>query len=138
MSKKESDNKLTPRLASELKTIEAMVMLYCKSHHKPQAKLCPSCIDLVGYARKRLQHCPFQDNKPTCGKCTVHCYKPEMRETIRKVMRYAGPRMIYHHPVMALRHLLDGCRTPPQLPAKRVTEKQPVTLNTDPSGRSSK
>ena len=31
--------------------------------------------------------------------------KPEMREKIRQVMRYSGPRMIFHHPIAALRHL---------------------------------
>ena len=35
-----------------------------------------------------------------------HCYKPEMRERIRQVMRYSGPRMITKHPVAAIRHLL--------------------------------
>lgn len=138
MPTKKHNSILLPRLANELKTIEAMVLLYCKAHHTSEAHPCPRCIELIEYARKRLQHCPFQANKPTCGKCTVHCYKPEMRQTIRKVMRYAGPRMVYHHPVMALRHLLDNRRTPPELPAKRQTEKQPVQLDTDPSGRSSK
>ena len=31
---------------------------------------------------------------------------PQMRERIRAVMRYAGPRMITRHPVAAVRHLL--------------------------------
>ena len=29
----------------------------------------------------------------------------EMREKIRLVMRYSGPRMIYTHPIMGFRHL---------------------------------
>jgi len=28
-----------------------------------------------------------------------------MRQYIRTVMRYAGPRMIYSHPIMGFRHL---------------------------------
>ena len=28
----------------------------------------------------------------------------------REVMRYAGPRMVYRHPILALFHLLDGFR----------------------------
>jgi hypothetical protein len=35
-----------------------------------------------------------------------------MREKIRDVMRYAGPRMLLTHPVMAIAHLLDGLRKP--------------------------
>jgi hypothetical protein len=31
-----------------------------------------------------------------------------MREQIRQVMRYAGPRMLLHNPILTIRHLLDG------------------------------
>lgn len=30
-----------------------------------------------------------------------------MREKIRAVMRFSGPRMMFHHPVMAVRHVLE-------------------------------
>jgi hypothetical protein len=33
-----------------------------------------------------------------------------MREKIKEVMRYAGPRLIYRHPILAIRHLLDGLK----------------------------
>lgn len=35
-----------------------------------------------------------------------------MREQIKAVMRYAGPRMLLHHPILALFHMLDGLRKP--------------------------
>ncbi len=28
-----------------------------------------------------------------------------MRQKMRQVMRYAGPRMLFYHPLIALRHL---------------------------------
>ncbi len=31
-----------------------------------------------------------------------------MRERVRAVMRYAGPRMLLCHPILALLHLRDG------------------------------
>jgi len=31
-----------------------------------------------------------------------------MREKIREVMRFSGPRMILHHPVMAVRHVIES------------------------------
>ena len=31
-----------------------------------------------------------------------------MREKIRTVMRYSGPRMITVHPVLAIRHLIES------------------------------
>jgi hypothetical protein len=36
-----------------------------------------------------------------------------MRERIRNVMRYSGPRMVYRHPVLALFHMVDGRRKKP-------------------------
>lgn len=44
--------------------------------------------------------------KTFCAHCKVHCYKPEMRERIRQVMRYSGPRMIIYDPKTALWHML--------------------------------
>nr|MBP8870902.1 nitrous oxide-stimulated promoter family protein [Bacteroides sp.] len=60
---------------------------------------------LLEYAHMRLSRCPFGEKKNTCRLCTIHCYKPEMKERMREVMRYAGPRMLLYHPAAALRHL---------------------------------
>src|SRR5512146_751290 len=99
-----------PRLVRESKTIEAMIHLYCRHQHGSRGPdhlsgLCPECRELVEYANGRLARCPFQENKPTCAKCAIHCYKPELRQRIKEVMRYAGPRMLYHHPILAIVHL---------------------------------
>ena len=100
------------RLQREARTVAAMIRRYCRDRHHTTDGLCPECAELLAYARRRLARCPFQDNKTTCGKCPVHCYAPGMRARIREVMRYAGPRMLLSHPLMALRHLLDGLRKP--------------------------
>ncbi|RPI54772.1 MAG: nitrous oxide-stimulated promoter family protein, partial [Chloroflexi bacterium] len=89
-----------------------MIELYCRQVHG-SADLCPRCAALRTYARQRLQKCPFQEGKTTCARCPVHCYKPQMREEIRAVMRYAGPRMLLRHPILAMLHLLDGRRKGP-------------------------
>ena len=57
--------------------------------------------------------------KPTCSKCPVHCYKPEMRDRIREVMRYAGPRMYKRHPILTFFHVLDGFGKTPDPPKKK-------------------
>jgi hypothetical protein len=31
-----------------------------------------------------------------------------MREKIRAVMRFSGPRMLLYHPITAIRHFLDN------------------------------
>lgn len=69
--------------------------------------LCPQCQALLDYALQRLERCRFGEDKPSCTRCPVHCYKPAMREQIRQVMRYSGPRMLLHNPIMAIRHLWD-------------------------------
>jgi len=110
-----------PRLRREAQTISAMFQIYCRAHHEDSSGgLCPDCQALQEYAQARLERCPFQADKPTCAKCTVHCYKPEMRARVRVVMRYAGPRMLLRHPILAIRHLLDGRRAAPALPKRHT------------------
>ena len=74
----------------------------------PFSGLCPGCEALYGYAAGRIARCPHMETKTFCSACKTHCYRPEMREQIRAVMRYAGPRMLFHHPVAAVKHLLVG------------------------------
>ena len=64
----------------------------------------------MDYADERLDACPFGQGKPACSDCLIHCYKKEMREQVRTVMRHAGPRMTYRHPYLALMHFVDGRR----------------------------
>jgi hypothetical protein len=96
------------RRAREFTMIAAMLRRYCRRHHGPKHALCPECGELHDYARRRLERCIFGEAKPTCANCTVHCYKASMRERIRVVMRWAGPRMLWRHPVLAVRHMIDG------------------------------
>ena len=108
-----------PRLRRERSTIRAMISIYCRDLHGGSAAgLCADCAALQGYALLRLDKCTFQQDKPTCVKCPVHCYKKDMREKVRVVMRYAGPKMLLRHPVLAVRHLIDGRRPAPAIPRK--------------------
>ncbi len=93
------------RLERERLTVAAMMRLFCRDKHGGE-ELCEACSALLAYACERLENCPFGGEKPKCSHCEVHCYKPEMRERITEVMRYAGPRMPLRHPVMALQHIL--------------------------------
>jgi hypothetical protein len=93
-----------------------MVLCYCQDHHGADHQLCPSCQSLLNYAGLRLERCRFGEAKPTCANCPIHCYQAQRREEARVVMRYAGPRMLWRHPILAMRHLLDGWRKAPPLP----------------------
>jgi hypothetical protein len=101
------------RIQRELRTVQAMIDMYCREIHGTPEARCDACQGLWRYAQARIDHCPFQGDKPTCVDCTVHCYQAAKREQIRVVMRHAGPRMIWRHPVLALFHLLDGRRPTP-------------------------
>lgn len=89
-----------------------MVQVYCRAHHATKGSLCSECQLLCDYALARLDRCPYGAEKTTCVNCPTHCYKPAMREQVKAVMRYAGPRMLFHHPILALLHMLDGLRRP--------------------------
>jgi len=99
------------RIQREQCTVEAMIRLYCRDHHGTGV-LCTACDLLLAYAMNRLEACSFGELKPTCSKCQIHCYNPDMREKVTTVMRYAGPRMIRHHPLMAFQHMIDTFRKP--------------------------
>ena len=107
-----------PRLARELATLTTMIEIHCRDAHGWGGALCDDCAALLAYATRRLDRCVFGDDKPTCANCTVHCYTAAKREEVRAVMRYAGPRMLWTHPILALRHLVDGRRPAPALPAR--------------------
>ena len=98
------------RLRREDRTVTAMIQCYCRGCHGSGQALCPECQSLLDYARQRLARCRFGTGKPTCANCPVHCYQPRRREQIRAVMRYAGPRMLWRHPILSLWHLWDGRR----------------------------
>lgn len=109
------------RLARELKTIRAMLRIACHDRHGTEEGLCADCATLADYAAKRLALCPYGTDKPTCVNCRIHCYGRRQREQVRDVMRYAGPRMMLRHPVLAIMHVVDGRRPAPPKPNEAVS-----------------
>ena len=97
------------RIEEEKKVVEKMICLYC---HKKEGngELCQNCHELLDYAHSRLDRCRYGEEKPTCKKCPVHCYRPDMKERVRAVMRWSGPRMILYHPVAAFKHIYREMR----------------------------
>lgn len=90
----------------ELETIKKMIRIYCRHEHgSSKTGLCPECSKLMDYAEQRMDKCVYGDNKPVCSECPVHCYKPDMRAEIKKVMRHAGPGMMWRSPVLTARYM---------------------------------
>jgi len=99
------------RLARERLTMAKMIGIYCAAHHdRCGESLCTMCREFLNYANVRLQKCPYGEQKPTCVNCPVHCYKPAQKARAREIMRFAGPRMLLRHPLLAIAHQLDGFR----------------------------
>lgn len=101
---------ITDKREREKQTVSLMIKIYCRKKHHTKSGLCEECAALNEYARLRSDKCPFMETKTFCSNCKVHCYKPEMREKIREVMRFSGPRMLFYHPVMAVQHLIESRR----------------------------
>lgn len=93
------------RRESEKAVVGQMIGLYCKKQHGAKT-LCPECEELLEYAVSRIDKCPFMETKKFCSNCKVHCYRKDMQQRIRIVMRFSGPRMLFVHPIMATRHVL--------------------------------
>lgn len=94
---------------TEKKTVTRMIRIYCKAKHN-LLSMCEECVKINEYALKRLDKCQFGESKPSCQKCPVHCYKPDTRKQMQEIMRYSGPRMIFHSPILAIKHLIKNKR----------------------------
>lgn len=116
-----------------------MVERYCKDHHLAKGiekqtsgnqawtsslTLCHECSELLEYAEVRLDRCPYGDQKPACNTCPIHCYKPEPKLAMKGVMRYAGPRMLIGHPLLAIRHLWLERQAVPELTKQMVPNRK--------------
>ncbi len=95
----------------EKATIDKMIRLYCRKKHGTKKELCEECAAINQYARQRLDRCPFGDEKTACEDCHIHCYKKDMREKMRQIMRFSGPRMILYYPLDAIIHVVKDRRT---------------------------
>ena len=68
------------RITREKEMLPEMVKIYCHGVHK---------------------------TKNFCSQCPCHCYKPAMREKIRAIMRYSGPRIMLYHPLVGSLHAFE-------------------------------
>lgn len=114
---------------SDIKTLADLAGIYCRGHHRDRARvplrsgaallgvygikhplLCDECAEHQRYGEQRRAYCP-KDEKPFCSNCDIHCYKPDEAEWQRQMMRYSGPRSMFHgHAIDGLRHLVERRR----------------------------
>jgi hypothetical protein len=112
------------KLDSDLRLLARFVQVYCDGHHADAARepvtlqiagtqeaiasdvaLCEGCRRLLTHAAVKRSHCPMNP-KPMCKHCPSHCYAPTYRAQIRRVMKYAGIKLLMRGRVDYLLHLL--------------------------------
>lgn len=101
-----------------------MIKLYCKNNCKDSNKdgdLCNECINLIDYSKKRINLCRNKETKTFCSTCETHCYSPKMKESIKNVMRFSGPRMLIYNPKLATYHVI--CTTKHKLKKRKEKSK---------------
>ena len=97
---------MNSKIENKKSTVSFMINLYCKNHHSSPNTPCKSCRELIAYSHNKIEKCPNLDSNTTCGNCEIHCYNQEMQNQIKKVMKYSGPRMIFHRPLTAIKHII--------------------------------
>lgn len=112
-------NTVKDKREQEKQLVSQMIALYCRKKHNTRGILCDECLSLDKYARFRSDHCPFIETKIFCSNCKVHCYNREMRRKICEVMRFSGPRMIFYHPIIVIRHVIYSKKEKKGLEEKR-------------------
>ncbi len=97
------------KISEQKRIVKMMIEIYCKKKHKGKT-LCDDCGKLLDYANSKTENCPFNETKTFCSNCAVHCYQPEMRDKIKTVMRFSGPLMVFYHPIIAFKHIIETKR----------------------------
>jgi hypothetical protein len=95
------------KIVKEKRIIKTMINIYCKKKHNSKGELCSECSELLEYAHKRLDFCKFGDEKKFCSNCPIHCYKKDMKVKVKDVMRFSGPRLIFHEPLEVIKHIIE-------------------------------
>lgn len=101
---------LDKKRKDELYVIKEMIQIYCHKKHGHKHDLCEECQELLDYAAMRIDKCPFMEEKTFCNNCRVHCYKPDMRQRVKDVMRFSGPRMLFVKPHLVVLHEYHSIR----------------------------
>lgn len=119
----DKDEKLKSKREEEKNLVLLMIKIFCKSNHKNN-NLCKECIELYSYAAGQIDKCRFMETKTFCSACPSHCYKKDMRERIREVMIFSGKRMLFYHPILALKHLFITLKTKRKLNSINLKNKR--------------
>ncbi|KAF0209488.1 MAG: nitrous oxide-stimulated promoter family protein [Actinomycetota bacterium] len=114
---------------ADTRTVGDFVGIYCEGNHADRVRaalqsdaatlgvytrktpvLCDECAEHLRYAEKRRAYCA-RDPKPFCAHCDTQCYKPDKLAWQRTMMRYSGPRSVWHgYAIAGIKHALEALK----------------------------
>ena len=143
MSDRFAESMRDEKVRSDTRVVAGLAGIFCADNHRDRERvrldsdasalgvyrrrvprLCAECAEHVRYAEKRRAYCP-QDPKPFCAHCDTHCYKPAEAEWQRQMMRYAGPRSIWHgYAIPGIKHALEARKWRKKMAEKACETKE--------------
>ena len=89
MSKKNKES-----VEKDFNILKRFVTTHCHYQHGTKKEsICAECEDLIQYAKKKLENCPY-DPKPKCKDCKTHCYKEIYQNRVKEAMSVAGAQFM--------------------------------------------
>ncbi len=127
MSERFAERMKDPKVIADTRVVAGLAAIYCRGNHADRTRpsltsdgrdlgvygrrapaMCPECAEHIRYAEKRRAFCP-KDPKPFCAHCDTHCYRSDEAEWQRQMMRYAGPRSLWHgYAIPGIKHALEA------------------------------
>ena len=95
------------KIDNEISVIITMIEIYYKNKKHKNLHTITEIEELKHYCKSRVANCPVILEKTFCSSCKIHCYDPNHRALIKKVMKYSGPRMLFYHPILLVKHLVS-------------------------------
>ena len=143
MSDRFTERMADDKVRSDTRVVAGLAAIYCAGNHRDRErehlasdavslgvygrrvpKLCAECAEHIRYAEKRRAYCP-RDPKPFCAHCDTHCYKPDEAEWQRQMMRYAGPRSMWHgYAIPGIKHALEARKWRKTMAAEAAKTKE--------------
>ncbi len=100
--------------AKDRATMEAIGCIYCRGNHDSAIRgadgMCPECRNAIEATLERAAACPY-GHESNCEDCRTHCQRGEAQQEIKRIMRYAAPRMVVRHPLMTATYLKRKLRS---------------------------
>jgi len=58
-----------------------------------------------------MKKCKFKIHGFVCSECEVHCFEKEKRVLTKEIMRYSYSKMIFKHPFISIRYLINKLKS---------------------------